>query len=68
MYQEVRDRQALIEAKAREADAAVGTKGRIGTGAGAASSGSADGGMSGLRTAFVGFTFKHKESRHFIQQ
>lgn len=66
MYQEVRDRAAMIEAKAHEAE----VEERMGGGGGGARKGAAvgvdgGGGVAGLRTAFVGFTFKHKESRQF---
>ena len=67
MYQEVRDRAAMIEAKAHEAEVEERMGGGGGGGArkGAAVGVDGGGGVAGLRTAFVGFTFKHKESRQF---
>jgi cell cycle protein kinase DBF2 len=61
MYQEVRDRQAQMEETLKSGDGggSHGSKARgIGNGHG-------NGGTDGLRAAFVGFTFKHRDARKF---
>jgi hypothetical protein len=74
MYQEVRDRQAMLEAKTREAETGGGGGGNggwVGKGGkgGHGAVGTPVKDEDGLRSAFVGFTFKHhqKFSGEFLQ-